>query len=88
MTPTGFAEPPPSPPLKSIHLSPKWYSFFPEKKFLKMPIPHFKHKKSCSRPIYMVSKFAEHLQHFSDIDKFLKQICILYLNFLKLMLSS
>ena len=63
-------------------------SFFPEKSFLKCPFLILNIKILLQTNFYMVSKFAEHLQHFSDIDKFLKQICILYLNFLKLMLSS
>ena len=47
---------------------------FPPKKFLKVPISHLNIKTFLQTNFYKVSKFAEHLQHFSDIDGFLKQI--------------
>ena len=54
MTPTGFAEPPPHLYLNlfNYHLNGFPKVIFPRKKFLKMPIHHFKHKKSCTRPIF------------------------------------
>ena len=46
----------------------------PKKKFFKMPISHFTHKNLAQANFHVVSKFAEHLQHFNDIDRLLKQI--------------
>ena len=58
-------------------------SFPPKKKFFKMPVPHFTHKNLAQANFYVVSKFAEHLQHFNDIflTKSTRQ------NFLKVMFS-
>ena len=49
-------------------------SFFPKKSFLKCPFLILNIKILLQTNFYMVSKFAEHLQHFSGIDGFLKQI--------------
>ena len=48
-----------------------------QKKFLKMPISHFPHKTLLLTNFYVVSKFAEHLQHFNDIGRLLKQIWLI-----------
>ena len=42
-------------------------SFFPEKSFLKCPFLILNIKTLLQTNFYIVSKFAEHLQHFSDI---------------------
>ena len=49
-------------------------SFFPKKKFLKCPFLILNIKALLQTNFYILSKFAEHLQHFSDIDRLLKQI--------------
>ena len=49
-------------------------SFFSKKSFLKCPFLILNIKTLLQTNFYMVSKFAEHLQHFSDIDRLLKQI--------------
>ena len=49
-------------------------SFFPEKSFLKCPFLILNIKTLLQTNFYMLSKFAEYLQHFSDIDRLLKQI--------------
>ena len=47
---------------------------FPQEMFLKIPIPHLRHKALPQTNFYVLSKFAEHLQHYSDIERLLKQI--------------
>ena len=49
-------------------------SFLPEKSFLKCPFLILNIKTLLQTNFYMLSKFAEYLQHFSDIDRLLKQI--------------
>ena len=49
-------------------------SFFLEKSFLKCPFLILIIKALLQTNFYIVSKFAEHLQHFSDIDRRVKQI--------------
>ena len=48
--------------------------FFPKKTFLKCPFLILHIKILLQTNFYMVSKFAEHLQHFHDINRLLKQI--------------
>ena len=48
-------------------------SFFPEKSFLNFPFLILHIKSLLQTNFYVISKFAEHLQHFSDIDRFFKQ---------------
>ena len=52
-------------------------SFFPENTFPKIPIPHFTHKTLPQTNIDVVAKLAEHLQHFSDMDRVHKQIWLI-----------
>ena len=49
-------------------------SFFLEKSFLKCSFLILNIKTLLQANFYIVSKFAEHLHHFSDIDRLLKQI--------------
>ena len=48
----------------NYHLNGFLKAIFPRKNFLKMPIPHFKHKKSCSRPIFT---WCQNLLNISSI---------------------
>ena len=38
-----------------------------------MSFSHFTHKTLLQTDYYMMSKFAEHVQHFSDIEGFLNK---------------
>ena len=62
-------------------------SFFPPKSFLKYPFLILHIKTVLQANFYMVSKFTEHLQHFSDVDRLFKQIKS-DLTYLKLSFSS
>ena len=62
-------------------------SFFPQKSFLKYPFLILHIKTVLQANFYMVSKFTEHLQHFSDVDRLFKQIKS-DLTYLKLSFSS
>ena len=62
-------------------------SFFPQKSFLKYPFLILNIKTVLQANFYMVSKFTEHLQHFSDVDRLFKQIKS-DLTYLKLSFSS
>ena len=60
--------------LFSNHLNGFLKLFFPKKTFLKCPFIILHIKILLQTNFYMVSKFAEHLQHFHNIDRLLKQI--------------
>ena len=62
-------------------------SFFPKKSFLKYPFLILHIKTVLQANFYMVSKFTEHLQDFSDVDRLFKQIKS-DLTYLKLSFSS